>query len=173
MKGNNGKVEFYLTVGKYGVLVYVEESLLNETEVNRDVDDAIYNVSCILYPLTLTVRVLDYFGQGISSVNVTIEREGVPLTSSQTAGDGTVQFSSLIGGNYRTAASINGISYGTAVVNLNEAQTATIQVNRIVSLGGLLIETSQFVIIILVVILIAAFLITFMYRRSRKGEVEE
>ncbi len=170
---SNGKVEFFLTVGKYGVLVYVEDRLLSETEVDLAADDTVYNVSCLLYPLTLTVKVLDYFGQAISNVNVTIEHEGVPLTSSNTAGDGTTQFSSLIGGNYRTYASINGIPFGTATLNLNEPQTVTIQINKIVSLGGLLIETSQFVIIIFAVILIVAFLISFAYRKFRKVEPEE
>lgn len=170
---SNGNVEFYLTVGKYGVLVYVEDTLLNETEVNLFTSDIAYNISCILYPLTLTVRVLDYFGQAISNVNVTIERGGVLLTFSNTGEDGIAQFSSLIGGNFKTDAYVGGISYGTTIVYLDEPQTVTIQINKIVSLGGLLIETSQFAIIILAIILILAFLISYIYRRYRKVELEE
>jgi hypothetical protein len=170
---SNGNVKFYLAVGRYGILVYVDDMLLNETEANLYANDTTYNITCILYPLTLTVEVLDYFGQAISNVNVTIERYGVPLTSSNTGGGGIAQFSNLIGGNFKAYAYVGGIPYGTATVYLDEPQTVTIQIKKMVSLGGLLIETSQFVIIILAIILILAFLISYIYRRYRKVELEE
>jgi hypothetical protein len=126
-----------------------------------------------MYPLTLSVRVIDYLGQGISNTNITVEKDGTPLTFAIAGGDGTAQFSNLVGGQYRITAYINGVPYGVTGVTLDEPLPVTVKIHKIVSLGGLLIETSQFVILILALLLVLTFVVVFAYRRFRTGKVEE
>ena len=175
LNGTNdgGTAEFDLIFGKYGVLVFVDDALVNATSVNLNAPQTVFNVLCRLYPLILTVKVLDYFGQVIPNVNVTIEREGISLASSTTGGDGVAQFSELVGGNYRIFVFMEGKPYETAMFNLNAPQTVAMKIDGVVSLGGLVIEMTHFILIILALILVVAFLLSLAYRRRKAREVKE
>lgn len=170
---HSGNVEFDLIFGKYGVLIYVDDALLNETRVILDAPQTFFNVSCSLYPLTLNVTVLDYFGQAIPNANVTLEREGVPLSSATTEGNGVAQFSDLVGGNYKAFVFMEGKPYEIAAFSLVEPRTVTLKIAEVVSLGGLLTQTTHFITIVLVLILVVAFLLSLMYRRRKARQVNE
>jgi len=170
---HNGNVEFDLIFGKYGVLIYVDDALLNETRVILDAPQTVFNVSCSLYPLTLNVRVLDYFGQAIPNANVTVEREGVPLSSAITEGNGVAQFPDLVGGSYKVFVFMEGKPYEIATLSLIEPRTVTLKIAGVVSLGGLLTQTTHFIIIVLVLILVVAFSLSLVYRRRKARQVNE
>lgn len=170
---HNGNVEFDLIFGKYGVLIYVDDALLNETRVILDAPQTVFNVSCSLYPLTLNVRVLDYFGQAIPNANVTVEREGVPLSSVFTEGNGVAQFPDLVGGSYKVFVFMEGKPYEIAAFSLIEPRTVTLKIAGVVSLGGLLIQMTHFIIIVLVLILVVAFSLSLVYRRRKARQVNE
>lgn len=171
----NGKVEFNFTFGKYGVLVYISRErdiLLNQTAVNLINASTIFNVYCTLYPLTLNVSVLDWFGQGIPNANVTIEQEGVH-ESENTGGNGVAHFQELVGGNYKIFVYIGERQYKSAILNLQEHKTVTLKIGEIVSIGGIMTETSHFLTVIFILFLLAVLLFTFIYSRiksSRKTE---
>ena len=169
----NGNVEFDLIFGKYGVLIYVNDALLNETWVILDVPHTVFNVSCSLYPLTLNIRVVDYFGQAIPNANVTVEREGVPLSSATTEGDGVAQFLDLVGGNYKAFVFMEGKPYEIATFSLIEPRTVTLKIASVVSLGGLLTQMTHFIIIVFVLILAVAFSLSLVYRRLKARQVNE
>jgi hypothetical protein len=54
------------------------KTLLEEATVEL-FDDKNVTIRCILYNLTIYVKVIDYFGQPIPKANVTLERNGVKI----------------------------------------------------------------------------------------------
>ena len=100
----NGSATFNPPLGMYSVRVYDKSGIiLNETTVDLFQNQSTM-VQCDLYDLTLSVKVVDYFGQGIGNVNVKLQREGEPTMSAPpTQADGTATFNNVIGGNLEVA----------------------------------------------------------------------
>ena len=74
------------TFGKYQIGAYDSDGIkLNEVAVDLFQDQNI-SLPCQLYGLTVTIRILDYFGQPISNVNITLHREGAMPRSNHTQG---------------------------------------------------------------------------------------
>lgn len=169
----NGNVEFNFTFGKYGVLVYVDGAILNTTVVDLVNESTVFEVYCKLYPLTLDVKVLDYFGQGIANSNVTIEREGTVLSSSNTGVNGIAQFTELVGGNYKIFVYLGKRPYKITTLYLQEPKTITLKIAEIMSIGGFIAETSHFITIVLILSLIVVFLFAFVYRRLKVTRKKE
>jgi len=116
---------------------------------------------------------VDYFGQAIPNANVTVEREGVPLSSAPTEGDGVAQFLDLVGGNYKAFVFMEGKPYEIATFSLIEPQTVTLKIASVVSLGGLLTQMTHFIIVVFVLILAVAFSLSLVYRRLKARQVNE
>ncbi|MDH5447971.1 MAG: carboxypeptidase-like regulatory domain-containing protein [Candidatus Bathyarchaeota archaeon] len=169
----SGEVAFNFTFGKYIVKVYKDGVLLNETSMFLKDDPTSFAVYCKLYNLTLEVSVLDYFGQGISDANVTIEREGTILSSSTTRGNGVAQFTELIGGDYKIFVYIAEKPYKITTLYLQEPKTVTLKIEEIVSIGGFITETSHFITAVLILLVIIVFLLAFIYRRFKSRQKEE
>ena len=168
----NGNVSFNFTFGKYGVLVYVNEILANQTSVILNQSRTL-NVHCMLYPLTLDVRVVDYFGQGLQNVNVTIEREDAIVSFSVTGGSGGAQFAGLVGGDYKILVYIAQKPYTATTLGLQESKTVNLKIGELVTIGGYLIETTYFTTIILVSLIIIAFLLALAFRRLKSRPKKE
>jgi hypothetical protein len=171
----NGECPINLTFGKYIVRVHKDDYLLNETStllVNLT-HPTNFVVYCKLYNLTLSVNVLDYFGQGISNANVTIERQGILLSSAPTGGNGVVQFTNLIGGNYKIFVYLAEKLYGITTLNLQEPETVTLKIGEIVSIGGFITETSVFTTSVLILLLMFFFLLALIYRRLKSRQKTE
>ncbi len=101
---------------------------LNGTTVDLFGDQAA-NVSCSLYGLTVSVRVVDYFGQGIANMNVSLVRNGQTQAESSTGPDGTVTFNNVIGGKLDIIVSSNGASTPIAAQSIDvETLTSTNQI---------------------------------------------
>jgi len=171
MTDADGIIRFNSVFGKYGVLVFAGDSLINETVVNLVVDPTSFQVQCRLYPLLLTVNIIDYFGQGITGVNVTLEHEDF-TSSAKTNGGGTAIFDQLPGGKYRILTHISGKTYEIYDLNLREPREVVLRIDRLVSIGGMLTETSYLTSIILLLVIVVFALLLYSYRllRSRRGE---
>jgi len=170
---SSGEAAFNSTFGKYSVDVYKNDMLVNHTVALLINPVTEFQVYCKLYSLTLEVNVVDYFGLGIPNANVTIEREGVVLASSNTASNGVAQFTDLVGGNYRILVYIGGNPYDITTKYLQELQIVSIKISDLVSIGGFTTKTSYFLTAALIILLVFAVLSVFLYRRLKTRQKVE
>lgn len=171
--GTSGQVEFNSTFGKYVVSVYKNGYLVNKTTLLLKEQPTNLAIHCKLYSLTLDVSVVDYLGQGIPNANVTIERDGVALSSLNTAGNGLARFPELVGGKYKVYVYLGGKPQEITIVDLQEPTTLTARIAEVVSIAGLLTETSSFLTISFTLLVIAIFLGVLVYRRLRPSSDKE
>lgn len=173
----NGIVTFDSALGVYTVGVYDGIGLkLNETSVQLFRDQNV-TLICSLYDLTVTVKVTDYFGQGLANVNVTLQRQGIgPLSSKPTQGDGTATFNNVVGGEFQIAVYMGDQTDPIAAIEqtIGSSMTVQLKLDRFVSLGGLLVDISQFAIAILTVltVMLVVVLEICRLRRARHQKVE-
>ncbi|MEM2937368.1 MAG: hypothetical protein QXJ63_02325 [Candidatus Bathyarchaeia archaeon] len=150
----NGQALLNCIFGVYFVKVYYRGILLNETKVNM-FDDQSVTIKCVRYNLPIYVKVVDYFGQPIPNANVTLERNGLMLSSKRTEANGLVKFTE-IGGTLRIKVYLADQNQPTAAFTIlvdeerNETNPIEVKIGKYVILAGLLIETAQFTAIMLV-----------------------
>lgn len=176
--GVTGQVTFSSSFGKYVVNVYKNNVLVNETTVLLTLQPTTLAVHCELYALTVDVAVVDYLGQAVANANVTLERAET-TTFLTTGSNGVARFTQLIGGDYRIYVSIDGKPYQISTLSLREPRTiedhnpVTLRLEGIVSIGGFIVETSHFITLVFALLVIAAFLLVFLYRRIRTPQKAE
>lgn len=173
--GTSGEVTFSLTFGRYFVNVYKDGSLLNGTStlVANLTHATSFTVYCRL-DLTLHIHVVDYFGLGIASADVTLERDGTIVGTLITDGNGVAQFTGLLSDDYRILIHIGEKQYASRKLdNLREPEDVTLKIDKLVSIGGFLTETIVFVTIIFIVLLLVAFLLILILRRRQLKQKEE
>jgi hypothetical protein len=174
----NGNATLNCTFGRYSVKVFFGDMLLNETVFDLTSSDAEFNVTlkCQLYGLNIAVRVVDYFGQPISSANV-ILHSGSLQDTKQTDSSGTATFPSAIGGEIQIEVYMPGHSEPcvTKTFNVGESTVLTIKVDRYAVLAGFLVETGTLATAIVVAITAILIIILEVYRRRRlkRQEVKE
>ncbi|MCJ7766789.1 hypothetical protein MUP79_00150, partial [Candidatus Bathyarchaeota archaeon] len=172
----NGTATFSSALGTYTVAVFDSNGLeLNETSVELFQDQNV-SVTCSLYGLTVTVKVADFFGQGLANVKVTLQREGLSPISMSTQGDGTAAFNNMVGGDFQITVYMGDQTDPIAAMEQPVESSMTIQVklDKFVSLGGLLVDTGQFAIVLLVVLTVILVVVLEVYRmrRARHQKVE-
>jgi hypothetical protein len=177
----SGIVSFSSALGTYTVAVYDSSGLkLNETSVELFQDQNV-SLTCSLYGLSVTVKVVDYFGQGLANVKVTMQRQGLSPVSMSTQGDGTATFNNMVGGDFQIAVYMGDQTDPISAVeqtvepSTNESTvTVPIKLDKFVSLGGLLVDTSQFAIALLVIVTVVLVVVLEVYRmrRARNQKVE-
>jgi len=175
----NGIVIFRSTLGKYAVSVYDNSSGLKLNETQTDLfQDQNVTVTCSLYGLTLTVKVTDYFGQALANVKVTLQREGLSLSPATTQGDGTATFNNIIGGDvpFQIAVYVGDQTQPTVALeqSVENSTTVNVRLDKYVTLGGFLVETSQFAIAILIIltVILLGVLEVYRFRRTRHKKTE-
>ena len=176
--GANGSATVDAPVGMYTVSVYDPNGvMLNETSVSLFQNENT-SLACDLYGLTVSVRVVDYFGQGIGNVNVKLTRAGEPTMTATTKGDGTATFDNVIGGTLEVALYLGAstqpiVTQGSIVQN---STTIQVQMSKYVVLAGMLVDTATFATIIVIIVAVALVLALEVYRfrssKSKKSETE-
>jgi hypothetical protein len=176
--GANGSATFNAPVGMYTVSVYDPNGvMLNETSVSLFQNENT-SLACDLYGLTVSVRVVDYFGQGIGNVNVKLMRAGEPTMTATTKGDGTATFENVIGGTLEVALYLGAstqliVTQGSTVQN---STTIQVQMSKYVVLAGMLVDMATFATIIVIIVAVALVLALEVYRfrrsKSKKSETE-
>jgi len=156
------------TFGNYTVNVYMGNIFLNGTFVEMFNDTSI-EIYCKRYNLTVSVKVLDYFGQPIPNANVTLRREGLPLRSNITEYNGVATFSDFIGGSLQIAIYLNDqtqpcIETTSSVVS---STTIGIKIGKYVLIAGILVETSQLTTALIIAAAIILIVSIEVYRRKR------
>jgi len=156
------------TFGRYGVRVYVNSVVLNGTfvEVFNDTDSEIY---CKRYNLTVSIKIVDYFGQPIPNANVTMQREDLAPRSSLTQSEGTVTFDNVIGGSLQIAIYLSDQTRPCAetTFSVDDPKVIEIKLEKYVMLAGFLIETSQLTTTIVIAASVILVLFIEIYRRKR------
>jgi hypothetical protein len=165
----NGNVTFNAPLGKYTIRAYDASGVI----LNSTSEDLFANknasVYCDLYGLTVSVHVVDYFGQGIANVNVKLQREGQTQVSTETQADGIATFNNMIGGDMEVTLYLGSSSQPIAAQGLAVEDSMTIQVkmDNYVVFAGLLLDTSLFATIIIIVLILIFVLAIEVYRLRR------
>jgi hypothetical protein len=175
----NGSYTFSVPLGKYSVSVVDKNGItLNGTTVDVFQNQSTL-VQCDFYGLTLSVNVIDYFGQGIGNVNVKLLKEGQPTMSAPpTQGDGTTTFNDVIGGSLEVVLYLGDSAQPIVTQGLTVQNSTTIHVriDKYIVLGGLLVETSEFATVLVIVLAIVFVLALEVYRlrrlKTKKSEIE-
>jgi hypothetical protein len=155
--------------GKYQIEVFDADGIkLNETSLNLFQNQNV-TIICKLYGLTISFRIVDYFGQPLSNVNVTLQRENVALRSDRTHANGIATFSNITGGSLQVSIHIfNQMQPDmTEVFNVENSATIDIKVDAYVILAGFLINTAILTATIIIVATALLFLLVEVYRRRR------
>jgi len=167
----NGKAVLRCTFGRYFVKVYVGGTLLNETKVDLFNDQDI-TIRCALYNLPIFIRVVDYFGQPIQNVNVSLERDGLVVNSYRTGSDGMARFTE-IGGTLTVKVYLADQNQPIVAFSIfigearNETNPIEVRLGKYVILAGFLIETSQFTTAIIIAATVILILLIEIYGRKR------
>ncbi len=175
----NGIVTFNSPFGEYRLQVLDSNGfVLNETVVNLFGDENI-TVPCDLYGISVTVKVVDYFGQGISGMNVKLQGDAQSTLTATTQGDGTATFDNVVGGNMEAAVYMGDSSTPVAAQSFRAEKSladVAVKIDKYVVLAGMLVEASQLTTIILVALAVIVLLIAELVRRRRtkteKSETE-
>lgn len=167
---DDGSVTVQATFGRYMARVYTSSVLLNETQVDAFSDKQV-NVQCFTYNLQVNVKIVDYFGQAIPSANVRLTGADGKVQSQVAQSDGTAAFSGVIGGNVQITAYLSESDdyYEAANVYVGSPTTVQVQMGRYVELGGIVVQTSLFITLMIVLPTIVAFVVfeVFMRRRGK------
>jgi hypothetical protein len=161
-----GSVE--VTFGQYRMRVFTADNiLLNETVINvlRDTNSQIH---CILYNLDVSVKVVDYFGNPISNVQVQLSRPGMNVKSNTTQSDGIATFNNVIGGDIKVIAypAGNENSYVARNLQVDSPTVVQLQMANFVVLGGMLVGTSALAAVIIVLVAVLVFFAAELYKRK-------
>jgi hypothetical protein len=166
--GSTGTVPVQVTLGQYRLRIYTaDNTLLNETVINV-LSNTQSQVRCVLYNLQVSIKIVDYFGNPISNVNIQLSRSGMNTRSATTQGDGTVTFDNVIGGNIQITAYPSGNEGAFAAENLYLDSPTTVQIKMasFVALGSLLIGTTLLATLLIVVIAVVVFLGFEVYKKT-------
>jgi hypothetical protein len=155
------------TFGNYTLKVYVDNIFLNETvvEIFNDTYSEIY---CKLYNLTVSVKVVDYFGQPISNAKVTWQLGG-RQDSALTKSDGLATFSNIIGGDLQVTVYLPEQSQPFMVTTsfVDGSKTIEIKLDKYVMLAGFLVETSYLTTVIIIAVAVLLVLLIEVYKKKR------
>jgi len=164
---DDGKVVINCTFGKYTVKVYTDNILLKETSVDL-FNDTYREIYCQLYNLTISVKVVDYFGQPIPNANVTWQAYDLQ-NSTLTKSNGIATFSNVIGGDLQVTVYLLGQSQPLEVTTsfIDSSRTIEIKLDKYVVLAGFLVETSYLTTAIIIVATVLLVLLIEIYRKKR------
>jgi hypothetical protein len=174
----NGVVTHDFIFGRYNVEIYFEGTRLNKTTVDLNSTLVTVSIKCELFGLTVTFRVVDYFGQPIPNANVTLQRDQY-RASSFTGGDGSATFNNVIGGDLQVAVYLSGQSQPceATTAGITNSTTIEIKIDKYTLVAGLVVETSQLATVIIIVLVVVFILALELYRRRRskqpKAETEQ
>jgi hypothetical protein len=173
---SNGLLELNTTLGIYEIQIIAYGVTLNQTSVNLNETVVNASIICNLYGLTISVKVVDYVGQPISNSNVTVEN-GLWYDSGLTAGDGAVTFTNALGGPIQTTVILPGQSlpYTTTTYYFDAAaDTTTVSAGRYLDVGGVLVEVSQLMTILLIIasVVVIACIEVYKWRLSKAKRAE-
>ncbi|MEM2102851.1 MAG: hypothetical protein QXM22_05000 [Candidatus Bathyarchaeia archaeon] len=167
---NSGNVTFSAIFGKYVLRLYNPEQtiVLNETTYSLTTQNSSFILFGAIYNANLSIRVVDYFGQPVTGAKVKFQREGTDPITATTGADGVAFFSSIIGGDGLVSIYLSdGQPVETGPVYAEKNALAIFKIEKYVSIFGLIVEASQFGVIIIIIVILALFALFLLYRRRK------
>jgi hypothetical protein len=164
-----GIIAFDSAFGKYTIEVYDADGIkLNETTVNLFQNQSV-SIICKLYGLTISFKVVDYFGQPMSNVNITVQRENAALRASRTQANGVATFTNITGGSLMVSTYLfDQVQPDVArVFNVENSTTIEIRLEAYVMLAGFLVKTPILATTIVIAVALLLVLTIEVYRRRR------
>jgi hypothetical protein len=166
--GSTGTVSIQVTFGQYRLRIYTADNiLLNETVINV-LSNTQSQVRCALYNLQVSIKIVDYFGNPITNVNIQLSRSSMNTRSAITLGDGTATFDNVIGGDMQINAYPSGNEGAFTAENLYLDSPTTVQIKmaNFVALGSIMIGTNLLAALLIMVIAVVVFLGFEVYRKT-------
>jgi len=166
--GSSGSYNGQVTFGVYGLQVYKDNILINETII--EVFGASQEqIICNPYGIPVSVSVVDFFGSPISNANVTLNGPATEQLSAMTKSDGTATFNNVIGGDMQIIAFAQGASnsYQAVTLTVDKPTSVLIRLAGYVALGSFLITVSSLITIIIILVAIVLFATVEIYRRRK------
>jgi len=172
---DRGSAAFNFTFGRYRFMVYSYSEelerrvILNETIVDLIVDQLFLSIHCKIFNVTLSVKVVDYFGQPIPDAMIELEREIdqewmkiEPVRKTDALGVASMP---KIGGNYRISVYVAGDLCETRTLYLGETKVLLFKIDKYAMVSGYPIETSRLIAYISLILLIALLGLALSHRR--------
>jgi len=177
-----GNVASELTFGRYKIIVanhsadFKRVIVLNQTILDL-IEDQFLVIHCQIYGVTLSVKVVDYFGQPIPNAMVKIERKSEQgwtkiEPSPKTNSEGIVSLPN-IGGDYLISVYATGSLDETRTITLTTSQQILVKLDNHVLVGGYPIETSRFIAYVSLILLVLAFCSSLVYKKYLQTSVKE
>jgi 5-hydroxyisourate hydrolase-like protein (transthyretin family) len=166
---SDGNVTFSFTVGKYRLRLYYGTTFLNEVTVNLKNQTSL-TILCNIYNVDLNVLVVDLLGQPIPNVSVDLQRKNDSVYkatyTNPTRSNGVASFNSIIGGDSRINVSLAGRTSKTQYLYLvGPTKDVVFKFDGYVTVAGYALETSQFVTIVILLIIAVALIAASTYRK--------
>jgi len=167
-----GNATFHCLFGKYYLRVYSNGILLIEETVELFNETVTRRIHCTLYNLPICVKVVDCFGQPIPKAKVVLERNGVEIGSNSTGADGVAGFIKTGGVLTIKVYLIDSeLPEATVTTYIGEkrgySNPILVKIGKYVVLAGLLVDTAQFAMIILILATVVLIAIIEIVRRKR------
>ncbi len=153
----SGQAATPVAFGNYRVRIFKDNSQISQ-ETLQVFKSTQEQIRCTLYGIQLHVSVVDFFGSPIANAKVTLN--GPAAASASTKTDGVASFENIIGGNMQITAQVTGEPDASQVVNVNVNEPSTVQVKmaKYVLFGGVLVEASTLVTILLILVIAVLFI---------------
>jgi hypothetical protein len=165
----SGTITFNAIFGRYDVEIHDSAGMeLNSTTVDMFQDQNV-TLYCNLFGLNISVTVTDYFGQPFANTKITLQGNGSEPISKRTQANGMATFDNLVGDSFSISVYLSDDGSPTAVQSLLVQGNATVlvKISKYVLLAGLLVETSQLAIAVIIVASLLLVLSLEVYRRRR------
>lgn len=163
-----GNVILNLTFGKYRIRVYNNTILLNETTI-LILNQSSFVIYCSIYRADLKVVVTDYFGQPIPNALIIVEQKRdsqyTETMRQTTKPNGVASFDGIVGGDSYISVFVAGRMAGNQSIYIAGSKEVVFKMDRYIAVAGYILETSQFVALIILAVLIVAFIITLTYKK--------
>jgi hypothetical protein len=158
-----------VVLGRYSIEVLDSNGIkVNETTVDL-FDDLNTSIICRLYGLTVSFRVVDFFGQPISNANVALQREGLVYGSNHTQGNGLAIFNRVTGGSMQVSIWLFNQMQpdATEVFYVENSTTIEIKLQAYVLLASFIVNTAVFTGVMITIATVLGILLIEVYRRKR------
>lgn len=175
----DGHVSFDCVFGIYTVKVFdVDGILLNRTIIqmlNTSEPVTTVTLRAALYGLSVSLKVVDYFGQPLGNMRVTLQNDGLPALERLTGSDGMATFAPITGGNFTAAVYLSGQTSAyetTSFVATEPTAVVVLSLSRYIVLAGVIVDVGVFATVLVTLVTVVVVLIFEIYRRRTKGKVE-